>query len=422
MKTITAAPGARITILPAEKFNTCRISINFIWPARRERATADALLPLVMERGYRDCPDMTELSKKLARLYGASLSVDGSMCGACRMLTVTVSGVKDKFALQAEPLSMEYAGLAFGVAFRPHLVDGLFDAESVAIEREQLREQLESEINEKRLYCIRQARRKFFGDRAAGIERDGYLDELDDVTPARLTESYRTMLHTARIEVVVLGADAGAAQACLAAALEELERTPCALPEPEAVPRSAPRSFEEPLPTAQGKLCLLFTPDTPFAREEQSVLRVATALLGALPTSRLFRNVREKQSLCYYCAAAYASLTSVLCIDSGIAHENAARARDAILAELTALRDGPIEASELADTKRALLDQLASIGDTTARLESWYISEMLFGSARPPEDVAREIEAVTADDVRRVLSRFSLSVCYTLTKGGASNG
>ena len=67
MERITLAPGAHINVLPAEKFNRCRISINFIWPAAREWATAEALLPLVLERGYQGCPDMTELSRKLAR-------------------------------------------------------------------------------------------------------------------------------------------------------------------------------------------------------------------------------------------------------------------------------------------------------------------------------------------------------------------
>ena len=90
MERITLAPGAHINVLPAEKFNRCRISINFIWPAAREWATAEALLPLVLERGYQGCPDMTELSKKLARLYGAALSVDGTMSGQSRVLTVSL--------------------------------------------------------------------------------------------------------------------------------------------------------------------------------------------------------------------------------------------------------------------------------------------------------------------------------------------
>lgn len=416
MEQISVAPGARITVLPSEKFRRSRISINFLWPATRAWATAEALLPFVLERGYRDCPDMTELSKKLARLYGAALSVDGTMCGENRVLTVTVSGIKDEFALEQEPLSMEYAGIAFGVAFRPYLVNGLFDPEAIGPEREQLREVLESEINEKRGYCIRQARRKFFGDLPAGVERSGYLEELDGITPEQLTECYRRMLRLARVEVTVVGVETEAARFCLFEALKGLERTPAALAPISAVPGTEPRCYEEPLPTAQGKLCMLFTAGAPVPLEELSAQRMATALLGGLPTSRLFQNVREKQSLCYYCVSSYAVLTSMLCIDSGVAHENAGRVRNAILQELDALCSQPVPPEELADARRALHNQLAAVSDTPQGLENWYFMEMLRGELKTPEEVAREIEAVTAEDVQRALSRFSLSVCYTLTK------
>ncbi|MBD5102679.1 MAG: insulinase family protein [Subdoligranulum sp.] len=416
MEQITVSPGAQITVLPAEKFNRCRISINFIWPAAREWATAEALLPLVLERGYGDCPDMTELSKKLARLYGAALAVDGTMSGQSRVLTVTVSGIKDKFALAGEALSREYADIAFGVAFRPYLVDGVLDAEAVEIEREQLREMLESEINEKRGYCIRQARRKFYGDSPAGIERNGYLDEVDGLTARAVTDAYHRMLRLARIEVTVLGADVEAIRSCLSAALEGISRTPCALPAPIAMPAVEARLFEEPLPTVQGKLCLLFTSGAPCVPEELSALRVAVAALGGTPTSRLFQNVREKQSLCYYCGSSYLSLTGMLCVDSGVEHDKAAKTRDAILHELKEMCTGEITPKELDDTKRMLKNQLAAVGDTLQGLEGWYFAESMRGSKKTPEEVAAEIDAVTQEDVRRVLSRFTLSVCYTLTK------
>ncbi len=58
------APGVHLSCDPAEKFNRCRISVHFAFPAKRETATAHALLPLVLERGYADCPDMTRLTNK----------------------------------------------------------------------------------------------------------------------------------------------------------------------------------------------------------------------------------------------------------------------------------------------------------------------------------------------------------------------
>ena len=139
MKRENLAPGVFLNTLDAQKFNRCRITIRFQYPACRETATASAVLPLVLERCCADYPDMTLLSRRLAKLYGADLSVDNSTNGANRVLTVSVTGIKDEFALEGEDLTAEYADLVFGVAFRPYLVNGRFDEEALAIERGKLR-------------------------------------------------------------------------------------------------------------------------------------------------------------------------------------------------------------------------------------------------------------------------------------------
>ena len=90
MKRTEIAPGVHLLWDPAPKFNRCRISIHFAFPAKRETATAHALLPLVMERGYADCPDMTQMTKTLARLYGADLTVDARPFGANHNLCVSL--------------------------------------------------------------------------------------------------------------------------------------------------------------------------------------------------------------------------------------------------------------------------------------------------------------------------------------------
>ena len=143
MKRTELAPGVHLSWDPAEKFNRCRISIHFAFPARRETATAHALLPLLMERGYADCPDMTQMTKKLARLYGADLTVDARPLGANHNLCVSATGIRDRFALEGEALTREYAALALGTAFHPAFVDGVFDPEAVGIEKQMLKKALE---------------------------------------------------------------------------------------------------------------------------------------------------------------------------------------------------------------------------------------------------------------------------------------
>ena len=416
------ADGVHLTVLNAEKFKRCRVAIYFIWPSRRESATAEALLPLLMERSYADCPDMTELSKRLAALYGASLSVETTTLGANRILSVSVTGIQDQYALAGETLSAEYAAIAIGTAFRPYLVNGLFDAENVAIEKEQLREQLESEINDKRGYCLRQARRKFYGDAPEGIERWGYLEELDAITPEQVTTAWKNMIATAQMEVMLLGAQQDIVCTSVLDALKQIRRSPIPMALPHAMPRTAVQSCVQPVDAVQGKLCLLFTAGEPITGPTLSSLRVATALLGGTATSRLFLNVREKRSLCYYCAASGVARNGLLCIDSGVEHANAAAAKEAILEEFTALQNGPVTEKELDETKRSLTGALESVGDTPPSLESWSFQEICNGRQSTPQETISEICAVTAEDVCAVLKKFTLSVTYLLAKEENADG
>ena len=146
MKRTEIAPGVHLSWDPAPKFNRCRISLHFAFPAKRETATAHALLPLVMERGYADCPDMTQMTKKLARLYGADLTVDARPLGANHNLCVSATGIKNRFALEGEDLTREYAALALGTAFHPAFSGGVFDPEAVAIEKQMLRKSPEETV------------------------------------------------------------------------------------------------------------------------------------------------------------------------------------------------------------------------------------------------------------------------------------
>ena len=299
------APGVFITTLDASKFNRCRITIHLRFPARRESATDAAVLALVLERGYAACPDMTALSRRLAELYGADLGVDLSNAGTDRVLSADICGIKDRYALNGENLTDAYADIVFGTIFDPYLVDGVFDAEAVRIETETQARRLEAEFNSKRLYCVRQARRKFFGDSPAGIELGGYPGELVNVTPASLKAEYDRILASATIDVMVQGADEARVADLLLQKLQNVQRTPQPFAAPMGMAPTPLRHFKEEIPgLTQAKLCMLFTAGENTNPPSVSILRVAMSVLGGSATSRLFRNVREKQSLCYYCGSA----------------------------------------------------------------------------------------------------------------------
>ena len=414
------APGVHLSCDPAEKLNRCRISIHFTFPADRQTATAHALLPLVMERGYAGCPDMTGLTKKLARLYGADLTVDGRPMGANRNLCVSVTGIKNRFALAGEDLSQAYTELVLGVAFHPCMADGAFDQEAVSIEKQMLRQSLEDELNDKRLYCMRQTARAFYGDSPMGIRQEGYLEEVDGLTGADLAAAYETMLRTASMELMVLGCTPDETARIEAAFLEELAKIP-RRPVPTApflaMPRQTAVHKTEYFDMVQAKLCMAFTLGQPMDLADLAAVRLAMALYGGSVTSRLFLNVRERDHLCYYCASSFQSFTGSMTVSSGIEPGDAARAEEAILNELADLCTGPITSQELEDCRRGLIDGLEGVEDSLGSLESWYAMEIIRGGAiTTPAQARADLAAVTVDQVRAVLRRFSLWVSYLLTK------
>ena len=411
------APGVYLTALDAQKFNRCRITVHLRFPAKREYATNTALLPLVLERGYAACPDMTALSRRLAALYGADLGVDLGVAGIDRVLTADICGIKDEFALKGENLTAEYCGIVLGTIFDPYLVDGVFDPEAVRIEKETMTRRLQAEYNNKRLYCVRQARRRFFGDSPAGTELGGYLADLPAVTPQTLKAEYDRILQSAVIDVMVQGADADSVAVLVQERIAGIRRDPCAYAAPVAMPRVETQHYSEAISgLTQAKLCMLFTTGDASVQPTIHQLRMAMGLFGGTSTSRLFRNVREKQSLCYYCASTAVRSTGVMMVDSGVEPGGEERAEQAILKEWEALKNGPITSGELEDTRRALLSGMESLGDSLTALENWYYGQIARGEPlTDPETARAAVCAVTEEEVRAILQGYSYSIRYIVT-------
>lgn len=421
MKRELLMPGVALTQLPADAFKRCTVSLNFILKGDRSTATAYALLPLVMERGYSACPDMTVLSRRLAQLYGAGLSVSGGTLGPNRVITVGLSGIRNEYAVGGEDLLNDYLELVFGMAFSPDVKNGAFAEDAVEIEKDKLRELQLSEINDKRLYCLRQARRKFYGDNVAGLEKYGYAEELAGLTPQRLYQAWQAMVCSAQLEVLVLGTQAEPVKLRLQQALAALPRRPETLNPALPMPVQPTQQYTEPVEAVQGKLCMVFTLQSPLAQQDLSKMRMAVAMLGGTPTSRLFMNVREKQSLCYYCAAGYSQLGGTLSIDSGVEPQNAERTKQAVLKEIDSLIHGEISEKEMEDTRRYLLCALDGVEDSLSGLENWTMGEISRDTLYTPAQVMQQIREVTVEDVRTMLQKFSLSVVYVLNQGGETN-
>ena len=131
-------------------------------------------------------------------------------------------------------------------------------------------------------------------------------------------------------------------------------------------------------PSARASCPLAYRVDA--APQERMLFQLVNAVLGGTVSSKLFLNVREKMSLCYYCSSAFSWASGALFIDSGVEPDNMDRAEEAIQAQLDAICQGDVTEEELSHAKLAMRNSLRSVADSLPAVENWY----LFPCLRPP--------------------------------------
>lgn len=410
------AKNVNLTILPNDKFKRNRLSVNFIVPNTKDMATKFAILPSLLERAYEDYPNMQLLSRKLSRMYSASLSATSSVIGQNRSLRFTIQGIKNEYCLSDENLLEEMSRLLMGIIFKPCTEDGAFIASWTEVEKEKLKEEIEGEINDKRSYCIKNAKRKFFKDSLNGVEKLGYIQEIDDITPQKLFECYKYVINTGVVEIFITANETQEIFQLFKKYFKEDNRIDSAILPISVTAPCETEKYIEKIDMTQGKICLLYTTKRPLEEDERYKMLVATALLGGTASSRLFKNVREKQSLCYYCAAGFNGFTSSMSVDSGVEHENVEKTISAIEHELAQLISGDITAKEIEETKLVIQNSLKANYDGLHGLEAWYLNEAMRTTSCTPEYAMKKVCTVTEQDIKDVLKLFNLNVIYILTK------
>lgn len=412
--------GVNFRSIRDTKFKTMRISAHLIVPMSRQTAAENALLPFLLSRASREYPDFTKLGQRLAELYGASLNADVQKLGDLQVLSLSASGIADRYALEGEAISGELAKLLCSILFDPPLVDGLFPEDGFEQEKRQTMELIDSEYSDKRTYARQRCEAIMCADEPYGVNRYGGKEDIARVERPALTAAWKRLLDTAKIELMVLGdCDPAPVYEGFRSAFETLGSRKTADCTTKVV-RSAEKvnTVTEKMDVAQGKLVMGFRTGTATPDEEVPATRLMAALFGGTPNSKLFLNVREKLSLCYYCSASYNSMKGIMLVQSGVEVKNMERAKEEILRQLDEVKQGNFDESEVEAAKMSLCNSYRTLSDSLGGLENWYLSQTFASHSQQPEEAAAQINAVTRQEIIDAANRVTLDTVYCLVGNG----
>lgn len=401
------------------QFKTARLSVHLVLPLTTpETAALRAIVPNVSSRATREYPDYTEFGRRLAELYGASVQAGVSRIGDNQILTLAASGIANRYAFGGEDVQQALAEILESILFTP-LTDanGLFPEEGFRQEKRQLIETIDSEFNEKAIYAKNRCIEIMFKGEPAGVPRFGTRQALQNATRADTMAAWQDAVQHARICAFSIGDGADDRFAKHLAERLGQRATVCAETKYHTAPSVAQRVTEE-MHLSQSKLVMGLHVGT--TREEKLATKLMAVIFGGTPSSKLFLNVREKQSLCYYCSAQHDTPKNVIFVQSGVEAANLERAEEAILAELSAMQAGDITEEEILHAKLAMCNSYRAVGDSASSIENWVLSGMLQKDVRMPEVWAEEIMNITKDEIVEAAKCVTLDTVYKLKGDSAA--
>lgn len=412
-------PGVNLTAVHTGKFKSNYLGVSLLTGLDRTYAAENALLPFVLHRGCKSYPDMQAIGARLDELYGGAIEPSVHKKGEIQCMSFSAGFLDDAFAPEGEHLLEPALKLLSEILLHPFTEDGVFCREYVEGEQANLIDRIRGRLNDKRQYAMTRLGQEMCRYEAFGISKYGEESAVAAATPKSLWDRYQTLLATAQVELFYCGsAEPERVQQAFKTAFAELpvnqdrERPAC---EMRITAHPEPNFVEETLDVAQGKLAMGFRTDgIGVWDEEYPALLLFNAVFGGTSMSKLFMNVREKLSLCYFASSSLEKLKGLMLISSGIEFEKFEQARDEILAQLAACQTGDITEDELEGARRIVCTALHTMPDSQHRLADYWLGLAAAGVYETPEQLAARVEQVTREQVIAVAGRMHLDTIYFL--------
>ena len=409
------SPGIRLQCYTDNRFKQNALSIQYVRPMRREEAAMNALIPSVLLRGCNSAPDLRQITMRLDTLYGASVSPISRRSGDYQTTGFYVGMMDDRFAMGGEPLLEETLAFVGELLFDYPTENGGFLDAFVQGEKTNQIYAIEAERNDKRTYAAQQLLKKMCGPDSFGLPRMGEPEEVSAITPQALLRHYEALRRESPVELFYVGsAQPGKVEAALQKIFAGEKRDYRPLPPQTDLAPGPKQALSEAMEIAQGKLAMGYV--TPITNRSTAfpAMQMLSTVFGGGMTSKLFQNVREKQSLCYSIGSGYYGAKGIVLVSAGIDFDKEQHVHQEVEKQLDACRRGEISQAEVDAARHSLISALQAVPDSPSSIENYYSTMTLNGCGMDPQRHRAALEAVTAEDLVAAAKTLELHSTYFL--------
>ena len=408
--------GIKLHILKTDKFKTNLIAVFLTTGLQRETVTANALISAVLRRGTNTMKTQEEISKKLEELYGASFDCGVDKTGDNQVMKFYIESVNDQFLPQQDENMLKASvDNLFEIVFNPLIENDAFKKEYVEQEKINMKKRIEGKIDNKARYALDRCIEEWYKNKAFGLYKFGYVEDLETINAKNLYERYKEMINTCKIDIWISGniledtVDLIKANHNIQNLIERYAKYQLQNEKNE----NRPGEIIEKMDVTQGKLVMGLSVNSEN-EEEKYVALVYNNILGGSANSKIFQNVREKANLAYAASSSYFRYKDNIFINCGIEIANYEKAVQLIKTQIEDMKKGNFTEEELENAKKSIIAIIHTIDDEQDTGITYYFGQELSNNKNSIEAYIKKIENVKKENVIKIANQVQISITYFL--------
>ncbi|WP_101773039.1 EF-P 5-aminopentanol modification-associated protein YfmF [Peptostreptococcus faecalis] len=413
---ITLDKGVSLGLIENSKFKTNFISIYFERNLKRDEVTVLSLLASLMQSGTTLYPSIQDVSKRLDELYGMGMDIDISKHGEKSITKFVFYSISDKYV--DEPIIEDVLDFVCEVIFNPIIVDGnKLNPGMLDIERENLRSEINSKINNKISYANSKCIQNMCKDELFSIDTIGYVEDLDKITAKDVYNMYLEFISSSNVFITIEGDFDKQNVKSICEKKFKFRRGDVVKIDREdySIKSKDVDYITEDLGINQGKLVIGYRCGIDYMDYPKYYsLLLGNSIFGGGPHSKLFNNVREKESLCYYASSSLDKNKSIMMVNSGIEIDNYERALELIRKELQDLKYGVISDLEIENAKKSMINSFNVSYDSVSGESSFVYNQFISRTNLSLEEVIGYINDVDKAGIVEAMKNVVEDTVYFL--------
>ena len=407
----------KVHLIKTDLFKTITMKVMFHTPIIKEDITKRNILSDILLTSSKKYATRRDLNIKSEELYAADIYTSNQRIGNYITTSFILQTLNDKYTEDGNfASSVEFL---HEIIFNPDLIDNKFKDEKLELVKSNAKIALESIKENSANYSIIRLKEEYDNKSSVSYRMTGYLDDLEKINTQNLYDYYEKMIENDYVDIFVIG-NINIKELLLIIKkyfkFRKVKKRKKSYELDYHLPRKKVKTIKEVTSNNQAKLAIALSISKLKDFDKKYSLLILNIILGGTADSKLFKEVREKNSLCYTIESSYSRLDNLMIISAGIDNINYDKVLDLINKILDDIKKGKFNESDISVAKEYYNTLTESIVESHARLINESFSEKILG-VDSLEKRKENINKITKKDIIRVSKKLNIDTIFLLEGG-----